>query len=357
MKLPKLSIFNSVSTLEKIIFTRHLAIMLKSGLALDDAILGIKDQIKSGGLRVVLEEVLVDLNNGQGLAKSLSKFPNVFDIFYISIVKMGETSGNLEKNLEYLATHLQKSYEFRKKVQGALLYPLLILITTFIIGGGISIFVLPQLVELFKSLDADLPLTTRILLWFGEFMKSYGIIVLPGVVLLSFATYILLQTPFVKPAFHKFLLSMPMFGTLFQNIELANFCRNMGIMLKSGITLPQALDSEFQATSNLVFKDYISNFSKAVDKGKKLSSEMLEPQFKFLPKIVGKMVSVGEKSGNLEETFTYLGEFYEEEVDDTTKNLSTLLEPVLLIIIGLFVTFMALAIISPIYSITSSIRK
>ncbi len=354
MNLP---IFNTVSLLEVALFTKHLSVMLKSGVPLSEALGILKQQTTNLYFRSVLDKVLADVANGQTLEKALSKFPKVFDPFYLSITGIGEQSGKLEENLAYLAQQLRKNYEFQKKVQGALLYPGLIVGTTLIVGGGLATFVLPQLVDLFKSLEVKLPLSTQILLFLAQIMKSYGLIITPAVFLAVLGIIFLLQTPFVKPWWHRTLLRMPIFGKFFLDIELSSFCRNLGIMLKGGIPIDKALDSLHRATSNLVFKDFSGRLQKEVDKGKKLSEEMSLPRFNFVPALIPKMVEVGENSGKLADTFIYLSEFFEEEVDNSAKNLSTILEPVLLLIIGLGVGFVAIAIISPIYQLTQGIHK
>lgn len=356
-KLIDTLMFNRATELDKLLFTKYLAEMLKSGIPLDEAVNTAKDQTKNQFFKKVLNKIEKSIRNGQTLETSLSQFPDVFDPFYISLVKVGEDSGNLESNLSYLATQIKKSYEFKKKVQGAMLYPAIILLTTFIAGGALALFVLPQLVDLFKSLNTDLPLPTKILLFIAQMMKSYGFIIIGGVAAIIFGCLALLQTPFVKPKWHQFLLVIPGLGTMMQNIQLTQMCRNLGLMLKSGITLVPALKTEYNATTNLVYKAYLKRLIAAAESGKELSEEMGIHHFPFLPTLMTKMIGIGEKTGKLDETLLYLGDFFEEEVDEMTKNLSTIIEPVMLLVIGLVVGFVALAIISPIYQLTGSIKK
>lgn len=356
-KLKNTIMFNRVADLDKLLFTKYLSEMLKSGIPLDEAISTAKEQSKNKYFKKILAAIEESVKNGQSLHKSLSKFPEAFGPLYTSLVKVGEDSGNLEANLGYLATQIKKSYEFRKKVQGAMLYPGIILATTIIAGGGLAIFVLPQLVDLFKSLGTDLPLSTKILLWTANLMKNYGILILIGAIVIFLLCGTLLQTSYVKPKWHKFLLALPGIGVLLQNIQLTNLNRNLGLMLKSGVTLVPALKTEYEATENLVYKTYLKRLINAAETGRALSEEMRMHRFTFLPAIMTKMVGIGEKTGKLDETLLYLGDFFEEEVDETTKNLSTIIEPVLLLVIGLIVGFVALAIISPIYQLTGSIKK
>lgn len=346
-----------VTATDKLLFTKHLSVMLKSGIPISEAINSIKAQTKNLKFKQILEDVSQEVENGQSLERALSKHPQVFDALYLSLVSVGEKSGNLEKNLEYLALQLKKNYEFNKKVAGATLYPKLVLASSLIIGGSISLFILPQLLDLFESLDVELPLTTKILLFMANLMKDYGLFITGGGAVLVVAFLLLLKTSAVKPKWHKFLLAAPGVGVLNQNIALSSICRNLGIMLKSGLTITSALETQREATENLIFKEYLNRLFKAIDKGKKLSAEMDATKFKYLPAIVPKMIGVGESTGKLDETLIYLGDFFEEEVDDATKNLSTTLEPILLLAIGAIVAFLALAIISPIYQLTGSIKR
>src|SRR3989344_6822033 len=358
MNLPGLyKILFNITLLDKMLFTKHLSVMIKSGIPLSESIKSIKEQTKNSNFREVLEDVEREVENGQSFKKALSRHPDVFDKLYLSLVEVGEKSGKLEENLDYLAAQLRKTYEFNKKVSGAMLYPKLVLAASLIMGGSMAIFVLPQLFDLFSALDVTLPLSTKILLYVANLMKNFGYFIIGGIIILIVAFNLLIRTSFIKPKWHKILLSIPKFGDLNQSIELAQICRNLGIMLKSGLTITDALETQKEATINLVFKDYLDKLEKSIEKGKKISEEMVTQKFKFVPSIVPKMISVGEDTGKLDEVFIYLGDFFEEEVDDSTKNLSTTLEPILLLAIGLIVAFMALAIISPIYQLTGGIKR
>lgn len=358
MKLPKITdILFRVSSLDVLFFTKHLAVMLKSGIPLSESLATLKDQTKNPVFKDVMADIQADVENGQSLDSALSKHNHIFSSFYISLIGIGEKSGNLEENLEYLSLQLKKTYDFNKKIQGAMLYPKLILAATVIMGMFMSLFVLPKLVDLFKSLDVKLPLSTKILLFVANIMKNFGILIVAGFAGIAVLISLLLRTALIKPKWHKLILSLPIIGTLNQNIQLTAFCRNLGIMLKSGLTITDALKTQLAATDNLVYKDYLADFLKAVEKGKKLSDEMVSKKYGLIPAIVPKMIGVGEESGKLEDVFLYLGDFFEEDVDDTTKNLSNILEPVLLLVIGVLVAFVSLAIISPIYQLTGSIRR
>lgn len=358
MKLPSLiSLLFRVTPLDTLFFTKHLSVMLRSGIPLTESVATLKDQTKNVTFKKILTKVHSDIENGQTLESALSKHPQAFSSLYVSLIGIGEKSGNLEDSLEYLAQQLKKSYDFNKKIQGATLYPKLILAATIIMGMFMSLFVLPQLVDLFNSLEVKLPLSTKILLFTANIMKKYGTFVAAAFVGVGIGVSFILRTSLVKPKWHKLILSLPLVGSLNQNIEMATFCRNMGIMLKSGLTITDALKAQSNATDNLVYKDYLGNLLISMEKGKKLSAELANRKYPFIPAIVAKMIGVGEDTGKLEDVFIYMGDFFEEDVDDTTRNLSNILEPVLLLAIGLVVAFVSLAIISPIYQLTGGIRR
>ena len=346
----------NVSFVEKLLFTKHLLVMTKSGITVSDAIETIASQTKSAKLHKVLEIVGSDIRNGQTLAKSLGKHPKIFNQFFCSLVEIGEESGTLDTTLNYLATQLSREYNLRKKIQGALLYPAIVITAITIVGIGMSLFVLPKLVDLFESLDVKLPITTQILLFFANLMKERGIFIVAGFIVSVILFRIFISLSIVRPKWDRIVLSFPIIGVLIQNRELSLFCRNLGVMIKSGLPIKKALNIEYEASGNYVFKDYIKRIEKSVDKGKEIASELSLGHYSKFSPIAIKMIAVGEKTGSLDESFLYLSDFFDEEVDNIAKNLSVVLEPIILLVIGLLVGFVALAIISPIYELTGSIR-
>lgn len=357
MKSAQIQIFSGVSFLEKLLFTKHLSIMVKSGIPIAEGLSTLADQTKSTMFKKVLSTILADVQNGQNFATALGKHQKVFDQFYISLIAIGEESGKLEENLDFLSKQLAKDFSTRKKVQGAMLYPTLVLTTTLIMGGFISLFILPQLVDFFAAFSIDLPFTTKILLFFANAMKNYGIFLVIGFLVSSFAAYSLIQLPSVKPTWHQLILKIPLFGDILKYGQLARFSRNLGTLLQSGVPVAKSLETTANTLSNLKFKHDLLEIAQELAKGKNIGTVMDQKKFNEFPPIVSKMISVGEKTGKLEDTLLYLGEFYEDEIDNISKNLTTILEPILLITIGLVVGFVAIAIISPIYELTGSIRR
>ena len=361
MKLPRLSseisLFGKVSLVDTLALTKHVSLMLKSGIPLPESILILEKQTSHPAFRKLLLKIHQEIANGQPLHKALSQFPHVFNAFYVSLIKVAEESGSLEKNLDYLSLHLKKQHEFTGKVRGALLYPSIVLGVALIVGIGLSVFVLPKLIDLFASLDVELPLSTKILLLFAKVMRDYGIFLLGGLVLLFVLIRFAITTRAIKPHWHSFLLSLPVLGVFMQNIQLASMFRNIGTMLGAGVHISTALDAQFETTTNCIYKDCLAEIRSGVKKGKSIEEILTKTNKKFMPLIAVRMTGVGEKTGKLDETFVYLGDYFEDEVDNTSKNLSTIVEPVILIIVGLIVAFIAVSIIGPIYQFTGSIKR
>jgi type IV pilus assembly protein PilC len=262
----------------------------------------------------------------------------------------------LEESLTDLADQLTKSYELRRKIRSAMTYPILVLTAAAAIGMGLSLFVLPKVIKMFESITVDLPFSTRILLGFSRFMVSYGLLFFGGVVLGIVALVWFLKLRPIKPFSHAALLRIPIFGRIAHDFNLATFARTMATLLKAGIAIGEAFETTANTLRNVRFKKALMRVKGSTETGSPASSALGEYPWLF-PTIATHMISVGERTGKLEETFDYLAEFYEDEVDSMTKNLSTILEPVLLIVIGITVAFLAIAIIAPIYNFVGSIER
>lgn len=345
-----------ISGLDRLLFAKHLATMIKSGLSLTESLEIAIDQASSSKMKKTLKDVLASVNNGKSLSSSLSRHPKVFSPVFINMVNVGEKGGTLSENLEYLSVQLEKDYDLKRKVKGAMLYPIIVISATVILGVALAIFILPRLVKLFTSLKMELPITTRVFLAVANFLVSYGLYLLVGLIILAILIRILVKAKWSKPFFHRLYLKLPVVKKLSHQINLARFSRILGTLLKSGVPIIESLEITATTLGNSVYQRKIEEATQGVKKGKSLASTLL-PQEKYFPKIVSHMISVGEKSGNLEEILFYLARFYEDEVDNATRNLSTTLEPILLIFIGVAIGFIGVAIISPIYQISGSLKR
>lgn len=342
---------------EKLLFTKHLATMMNAGIPLSECLETLNTQAKSKKVKELLEQIIKDIQNGQSLSKALSKHKKDFDNFYLSLIEVGEESGTLEKNLEFLSVQINKDYRLRKKIQGAMFYPLLVLSATLIMGFIISFFVLPKLTSFFTTLDIKLPLATRILLFIAYVSKNYGLIILAAFILIGLGLRIACRAPSVKYKIHILILKIPLIKDLMIYSQVSRFSRNLGTLIQSGVPMSKALEVTANTLSNLKFRTDLLEVQEALTKGREVGISLQKPKYWEFPSLVSKMVEVGEKAGKVDETLLYLGDFYDEEIDDIAKNLSSIIEPILLLSIGIMVAFLALAIISPIYQLTGSIRR
>ena len=347
--------FGRVSLVQKALFAKHLAVMLRSGLPINEAFTIIIDSNK-GRFKNVLKKILISVQNGNTLSSSFERFPAVFGGLFVNTTRAGESSGTLEENLENLAVQLEKEKELQAKITGAMVYPAFVMFAAFIMGMGMSFFVLPKITPLFEGLKVNLPWTTRVLISFSHFVQNSGVPLFFGIVLGIVFLIWLNRQKFVKPVTHFVLLYFPVIKNISRNANLARFCRMLGMLLRSGLNIDEALGITADTLGNYYYRTALTKVSRRIGKGNKLSTNLNE-YAKYFPPMVVSMVRVGEESGKLEETLLYLADFYDLEVDGATKALATAIEPILLLFIGGVVMVLALSIITPIYSITSGISR
>lgn len=346
-----------VSQLDILIFTKHMYTMTKAGITIVDALETMIEQTKSEVFQKVLRKVADDVTNGQSLAKAMSKHPNVFDTFYHSLISISEESGTLEKNLEFLTVQLAKRFALKRKIQSAMLYPSLIIISATVLGGFVSVMVLPQLIPFFDSFQLELPLSTRVVLAIAYLFRDYGILILVSLITALAAFLAAIRIPKIRLAWHTVLLHLPLIGGFLLSAQLAQLSRNWGILMASGLPTPRSIEITAQTLSNYRLRQHLLTLSLALQNGQGLAASIISLGISEFPPLITRMLGVGEKTGNLDDLLLYLGDFYEEDIDTQTKRLTTLIEPVLLLIIGLGVGFLALAIITPIYELSGSLRR
>jgi type II secretory pathway component PulF len=343
--------------MDRAMFARHLALMLRSGISLAESLRVLEMETKATAFRNVIARISADVESGKKLAEALFAHPKDFDPFFVSVVEVSEESGTLPENLDFLGKQLSKENRLQKKIRGILLYPGIILGMAVVLGSFISIFILPKLLDLFTSLDVELPLSTRALLWFANVMESHGLILLLLLgVCVVFSRFLVRLEP-VKPLWHAALLRLPVIGPFLVAVSLGRLFRGLGIMMRSGLPLVHALGVEERSLGNRVFGRYAGELMRGVASGLELSTLLSRPEFRHVPPLAIKMVAVGERTGKLDESFFFLSEFFDEEVDTIARRFSTILEPALLFMIAGVVLFIALSIITPIYSLTGSLQR
>lgn len=344
----------SVPLKEKIAFIQNLDLLLRSGVSAPRAMKIIAKQTGNKKFKGIVNAMGGSVEAGKSMNEAMAEYPKIFSHIFISMVEVGEMSGNLEKSLEYLRIQLQREADLKSKTKGAMIYPGVIISAMVIIGIALSIFVLPSLTATFKDFDTKLPLTTRIVVAFSDFMAAHSIIVIGlFIAAIAGAIGIFKSTP-GKRAFAWFILHMPLISPVVKKINMARFARILGSLMKSGIAVVQGLEVTSDAMDNVYYREVLAETSENVKLGKPLT-EALGKHEKLFPFIVTQMLAIGEETGNLEVILDQLAEHFEAEIDDTMKNMSSIIEPLLLLVIGIVVGFLALALISPIYNISNSI--
>lgn len=348
------SIVNHVPVLERLLFARYFALMLRAGLDVKQALIALADQSRSKSLKVAINGVEQAVDRGTNLADGMAEYPYAFPPLFISFVKVGETTGRLQESFEVLAKQLQKEYDLGRAVRGALMYPTVILLALIAVGFAMLVFVVPKLAEVFSGFDVDLPLPTRILMAIGRFFETkwwLALLIMFGSVILS---YFLWQVRVIKATLLHWFLYMPVIGPIMQEINLARFTRNMGSLLRSGVSFVESLHILGENTPHPSYAVVFKGAEDHVKKGKLLSAFLID--FKRLfPLLVVNVIKVGEETGSLDEVLIEIAEFYESEVDQVMRNLTSIMEPILMVIIGLAVGALAISVISPIYDLVNVI--
>ncbi len=344
--------FNKVSTQEKVDFARNLALLIKSGIAIDKSLEIISDQSKP-----VFKKTLIEgkekIKKGTSLSKAFESSSN-FDKVFISFIKTGEESGTLGENLEFLADWLEEKNSLEKEIKSATLYPKIIIIFAVLLGGGLTVFVLPTLIPVFQTLDVQLPITTRILLGVSNIITEHGIIFLIGIA--SFSVLILLLTRIIKVKnfIQGVFLKIPIAGPLMKDYELAIISQLAFVLIRSGRSISSTLGIVKISVGNNNYEKAVNEVLERVKKGTSFSQGIKDyPQ--LFPGLFVNIITVGEETGSLSDSFKYLSDYFTSRVKEKTAKLPTVIEPALLITIGIFVAFIASAIIMPIYEITKGL--
>jgi type IV pilus assembly protein PilC len=352
--IKSISFFEKISISEKILFTRNLSGMITAGLSLARALQVLEKQTKNKKLKTVLTSLSAEINQGGNLSSGMAKFPDVFSTLFVSMVKAGEESGSLSASLKEVGVNLEKTYELRKKVKGAMTYPSIIVGAIVIIGVLMMIYVVPTLTKTFGELGIDLPPTTKFIIFMSESLKNHILIIIVLFVAMVVGLKFLLKTKKFRDIFDSFVLKLPVIGQIVKEINSARTARTLSSLLMAGVSVTKSLDISKDVIQNGKYKAVLEKAVKDVEKGVALSSVFKE-RVDLYPVMVGEMMEVGEETGKFTDMLVDIAKFYEEEVDSKTKNLSTIIEPVLMVFIGGAVGFFALSMITPMYSILDTI--
>jgi type IV pilus assembly protein PilC len=341
-----------VSAKERIILTRQLSTLINAGLPLTQSLRMVTDQIQSKTLKDLVGEVVTSVEGGTSLSQSLAKFPRVFNDVYVSLVAAGEASGSLDKALERIANQQEKDDAILRKVRGALIYPIIVMVVIILMLVFMLTTVLPQVGSLYKDLGQQLPIITRILLAMSNFVVHLWFLVVLAVAGAVFALRSYFQTEAGRSMADRAKMNLPIFGRIFRKVYMARFARTLGTMLESGIPMLEALRIVKHAVANVHVEATLERSMEGVKGGKALSST-LENQETFT-KLVPQMIKIGEHSGSIDSMLDRVATYYEAEVDEEVKNLSTTMEPVLMVVLGVVVGGVIAAILLPVYGLVGS---
>ena len=350
------NLFSSgISQQEKIILTKYLSTMIRSGLSLKEGIETILNDTKKKTFKKVLTEAKFDLEKGQPLSVTFGKYPNFFSNIFIALIKAGESSGTLEKSLDHLGIQLKKDYKLKQKIKGAMAYPLVLIAASVAVIFIMMVFVIPKLTKVFAQSNLELPWTTQLVIKMSSFISGNTYLIICFFIIIGLSFLHFRKKKKFQNIVSEIFFKIPFVSELYIKIILARFIRTLGTLLSSGINILKALDISAETVGYNKYHKAIKELGKETSRGVSISNSMKKRQDLF-PYMLINMVSVGEKTGNLDTILNELAIFYEEEVDNSIKNLVSLIEPLLLLTMGLIVAAIAFSVITPIYQLVGSIN-
>lgn len=344
-----------VSEQQKIMLARNLGSMMSAGLSLARALGVLERQAGNPRLKEIIAEVGGEVRRGSTLHASFEKFPHVFSKLMIAVVRAGEESGDLPGSLKMASDQLERAHELKKKIRGAMFYPSIVLIAIVVIGSLMMIYVVPTLASTFEQMHATLPFSTRVVIGISNTLTHHTLFALIFVAAVVAVVIVALRSEKGKIAFGWLLLRLPAIGTMTREVNAARTARSLTSLIASGVDVLSALDITRDVVQNKQFKEVVLEAKQAVAQGEPLSITFIKHE-KLYPAFVGEMMSVGEETGNTPDMLKNLAIYYEEEVARKTKDLSTIIEPILMLFIGAAVGFFALSMITPIYQVTQNIN-
>ena len=344
----------TVSASEKLFFIQHLSIMLKAGISLSMALKTLSRQTSNKRFSGIITDISQKVEKGISFTESLRPHEKIFGSLFINMIESGEVSGKLEEVLKRLYIQFKKNHELVSKVKGALTYPSVIFIAMAGIGVFMMIFVIPKITAMFKDFNAELPVVTKILILFSDSLVAYGPFYLVGLIVVILMITQILKTKSGRYAFDGLLLKLPVIAPIAKKINLARFARTASSLLETDIMIVKSFQITASISSNTHYREALMEMSEKIKKGGTID-EVIAIYPKLFPPVVAQMIAVGEETGELDYILRELAEFYEGEIDQTMNNLPAIIEPILILVLGIVVGGMALAVIMPMYSLTSAI--
>lgn len=339
---------------EKIVFCRNVSTMLHAGLSLSRALSIVGRQTKNKKFQRIISVVIDRISGGGSFHDALNQFPGTFSTLFVSMVRAGEESGQLDDSLLLVASQLERNYTLKKKVTGALIYPSIVITVMVIIGILMLMFVVPTLESTFKELNVALPVTTQFVIAVSEGLRDHPTLFLGGFLLLCVGLYFVAKMPRSKRIFDFSILHAPIIGSIVKELNAARTARTLSSLLSSGVEVSQALAITKDVLQNSYYKSALDAAKKNIEKGLPISDAFASRE-DIYPLLLPEMMEVGEETGKLSEMLLEVAVFYEEEVSIATKDMSTVIEPFLMVVIGVAVGFFAISMLQPMYSLSNSI--
>ncbi|HTK03508.1 MAG TPA: type II secretion system F family protein [Alphaproteobacteria bacterium] len=332
-------------------FTRQLSTMINAGLPITEALLILRSQSK-GQMQKIVAQILADIEAGESFSNSLASHPKIFNPTYIALVKSGEVGGVIDKVLLRLADNLEKQTEFGSKVKGALIYPAIIIVGMVIVSLVMMIFVIPRLTSLYSDFGAELPLPTRILIGISNFVIHFWFIVIAVIGLGIYVFNLYKATKEGRKKIDELIFKIPIFGNLQRQVILTELTSTLSLMVGSGVPILEALNITSGVVGNTVISDALKDSAKQVEKGFPIAYSFARHTEAF-PFLLSQMIAVGEETGKMDDVLTKISHIFEVESDDEVKGLTAAIEPLVMVLLGLGVGFLVIAVILPIYNLTS----
>jgi type IV pilus assembly protein PilC len=341
-----------IKTRDIVIFSRQLAVMASATVPIVQALRIMEKQTVNPKLKVVVSEVADEVEGGAKLSSALGKYPDIFSDFYINMVASGESSGKIDEILNYLADEAEKNYDLTSRIKGAMIYPAFILSGLVVVGSVMMIYVVPKLTQVLIEAGTELPTSTKILIAVSSFMAHYWWLLIIIVVGAGVLLRLFVKTPRGKHMWHTLQLKIPIVGIIYRHIYLVRFTQSMYTLVVGGVPLTKSLGIVANVVGSAVYKDIIERTIKEVEDGNSIAT--IFAQNSTVPPMLSQMMIVGEKTGRLEEIFKRLSAFYTHEVNNLVSNLVTLLEPAIMLVMGVAVGFIVSSILLPMYRLSGA---
>jgi len=350
----KLELFGRVKTKEVVIFFRQLSVMVSANVPLVKALRTLVRQTKNVRLKTIISDIADEVDGGAKLSQVMKRYPRVFSNFFVQMIRSAETTGKLDEILLYLADQAEKDYDMTSKVKGAMIYPAFILSGLIIVGAVMIMFVLPQVLSILAEGGAEeLPITTRAIIWLSDFLRGYWWALIIVIVSVVMSYRAIVKTENGRRRVDILKIKMPIFGEIYNKTYLTRLARSLSTLLSSGVPLTQSLDIVADVIGNTLYRDLTRETIKEVEAGNSVTT--VYTRDKNVPVMLSQMMSVGEQSGRLDKILLKLADFYSRELENLLRNLVTLIEPIIMVLMGIAVGFLVSAIILPIYNLSSAI--